>query len=69
METVKGHSMEKWLCWCSMGVAGVLLLLFALDLSPVHLPFGGRFVTVDICSILACAIVLYLGWDASRDLL
>jgi hypothetical protein len=44
--------MEKWLCWSAMGVSGFLLLLFPLDI------FG----------LLACAGVLYLGWDALRDL-
>jgi hypothetical protein len=68
METVKGLSMEKWLCWGSMGVAGVLLLLFALDLA-IKIPFGGISLPVDICSIVACSLVLYLAWDASRDLL
>ena len=58
--------MDKWLCWGSMGVAGLLLLLFLLDI-PVSLPFGG-FVTVDIIGILACGIVIYLAWDASREL-
>ena len=32
MVAVKGLSMEKWLCWGSIGVAGLLLLLFLLDL-------------------------------------
>ena len=32
MQAVKGISMEKWLCWVSMGIAGLLLLLFLLDL-------------------------------------
>ena len=60
--------MEKWLCWGSMGVAGVLLLLFLLDLSPLHFPFGGLSTVVDILAIISCAIVLYLGWDAFQDL-
>lgn len=60
--------MEKWLCWGSMGVAGVLLLLFVLDLA-LGIPFGGISMPLDICSILACALVLFLAWDASRDLL
>jgi hypothetical protein len=68
MELVKGLSMEKWLCWGSMGVAGVLLLLFALDLA-IAIPFGGISMPVDICSILACALVLFLSWDALRDLM
>ena len=68
MEAVKGRFMEKWLCWGSMGVAGVLLLLFLLDLA-VSIPFGGISMVVDIFSVLACGLVLYLAWDASRDLL
>ena len=31
--------MDKWLCWGSMGVAGLLLLLFILDI-PLGIPFG-----------------------------
>lgn len=67
MQAVKGLFMEKWLCWGSMGVAGVLLLLFLLDLI-FGFPFGGVSPLVDIFSLLGAAIVLYLAWDASRDL-
>ena len=67
MQAVKGIFMEKWLCWSSMGVAGLLILLFVLDLL-LHVPFGGISTTVDIFSIVASALVLYLAYDASRDL-
>jgi hypothetical protein len=67
MQAVKGLSMEKWLCWSSMGVAGLLLFLFLLDLL-LQVPFGGISKAVDIFSILASGIVLYLAWDAYRDL-
>lgn len=67
MQAVKGLSMEKWLCWGSMGIAGLLLLLFLLDLFTA-LPFGGISKAVDIISILTSALVLYLAWDAMRDL-
>jgi hypothetical protein len=67
MQAVKGLSMEKWLCWGSMGVAGLLLVLFLLDLF-VKVPFGGVSSAVDVISILACALVLYLAYDAFRDL-
>jgi hypothetical protein len=67
MQAVKGLSMEKWLCWGSMGVAGLLLVLFLLDLF-VSVPFGGVSTAVDVISILACALVLYLAYDAFRDL-
>jgi hypothetical protein len=59
--------MEKWLCWGSLGVAGLLLLLFLLDLL-VKVPFSGVSPTVDIFGIIASGIVLYLAWDAFKDL-
>ena len=69
MMAAKGLPMEKWFCWGSMGVAGLLLLLFLLDVIPgLNIPFGGLSPTVDIVSIISCAILLYLGWNAYRDL-
>jgi hypothetical protein len=59
--------MDKWLCWGSMGVAGFLLFLFLLDFF-VSIPFGGVSGTVDFLGILASGLVLYLAWDASREL-
>ena len=59
--------MEKWLCWGSLGIAGVLLLLFLLDLI-LGIPFGGLSLPVDIVGLLACGLVAYLAWDALMDL-
>ena len=59
--------MDKWLCWGSMGVSGLLLLLFLLDLF-LSMPFGGISKVVDIFGILASGIVLFLAIDAFRDL-
>ena len=59
--------MEKWLCWAAMGVSGGLLVLFLLDFV-IQIPFGGLNPLVNILSIIACALVLFLGWDAFRDL-
>jgi hypothetical protein len=67
MQAVKGLFMEKWLCWASMGVAGLLMLLFLLDLV-VSVPFGGISKAVDVMSILASGLVLYLAYDAFKDL-
>lgn len=67
MIAVKGLFMEKWLCFGSMGVAGLLLLLFLLDLV-LGFPFGQASIFVDIFGILACAVVLYLAYDAFKDL-
>jgi len=67
MQALKGLFMERWLCWGSMGVAGLLLLLFLLDIV-ASVPFGGTSPIVDIFGILASGLVLYLGYDAFRDL-
>jgi len=58
--------MEKWLCLGAMGLSGILLVLFVLDLV-IKLPFGGLSGLVDILGAISCALVLYLGWDAFRD--
>lgn len=67
MWAAKGLSMEKWMCWASMGVSGFLLLLFLLDLL-LKFPFGRLNPILDILAILACGAVLYLSWDAFQDL-
>ena len=67
MQAVKGLFMEKWLCWVSMGLAGLCLLLFLLDLF-MNVPFGGMSGTVDVLVIMCCGVVLYLAYDAFRDL-
>jgi hypothetical protein len=67
MFAVKGLFMEKWLCWGSMGVAGLLLVLFLVD-AVASVPFGGVNVFVDVFGILASGLVLYLAYDAFRDL-
>jgi len=62
--------MEKRLCIASMSIAGLLLLLFLLDLI-IGIPFGGgaAFRLIDIVGVLAGGILLYLSWNALRDLL
>ena len=67
MQAVKRPSMEKWLCRGSLGVAGLLLVLFLLDLV-LGFPFQRVNTTVDIFGILASGLVLYLSWDAFKDL-
>ena len=59
--------MEKWLCWGAIGAAGLMLLLFLLDII-FSFPFGGLSGAVDVFGILASGLVLFLGWDALRDL-
>ncbi len=64
--SLKGRSMEKWLCWGSLGVSGVLLILFLLDLI-IKIPFGGLSLAVDIVALLAAGLVIYLSWEALRE--
>jgi hypothetical protein len=63
-------SLEKWLCWSSLAVAGVLFLLFLLDLF-LSFPFGGSKLagmqTVDIFGVIASAVLIYLCWNTLRD--
>jgi hypothetical protein len=67
MGIAKGLPMEKWLCWASLGMSGALLLLFLLDLI-LNIPFGGLSKAVDFLAAVTCLLVLYLSWDAFRDL-
>lgn len=67
MQAVKGISMEKWMCYSSMGVAGLLVLLFLLDLV-FGVPFGGISKAVDVMLLLASGLALYLAYDAFKDL-
>ena len=59
--------MEKWLCWGSLGVAGLLLLLFLLDMF-LSFPFGGVGYVIDIIGIIACGLTGYLAWESFREI-
>ena len=74
MQAVKGLAMEKGLCWGSLVVAGLMLLLFLLDVF-LGFPFGGGgsqplegMKVVDIFGILAGGVLVYLSFNALRDL-
>lgn len=58
--------MEKWFCFGSMGAAGLVLVLFLLDLV-LGFPFGGSSL-IDIFGLITAGIVFFLGFDAYRDL-
>lgn len=66
----KGAAMEKRLCIASMVVAGFLLLTFLVDLV-ARFPFGGppTFLMIDIVGILAGGMLLYVSWNALREVL
>jgi len=59
--------MEKWLCWGSIGLSGVLLILFLLDMI-LGIPFGGIGWLINILGVLACGLVGYLGWESYKEL-
>ena len=59
--------MEKWLCWGSLGISGLMLLLFLLDMA-LDIPFGGIGWFINTIGIVACGLVAYLAWETFRDL-
>jgi threonine/homoserine/homoserine lactone efflux protein len=59
--------MDKWLCWGTLGTAGLLLLIFLMNLI-LGTPFGRDNWLVDIIGILSCGLVGYLAWEAYREL-
>jgi hypothetical protein len=65
--TLKGLSMEKWLCWGSLGVAGISLLLFLMDML-LGIPFGGIGYLVNGIGIVACGLVGYLAWESFKEM-
>lgn len=63
--------MEKNMCYAALGVAGLMALLFLLDLV-AGFPFGGGgasnpFMVPDILGLLAAGLVGYLGFNALKD--
>jgi hypothetical protein len=58
----------KAMCYGSLGIAILMLLIFFLDMIGAG-PFGGKdFVVGDVFGALASGIVVYLAWNASKDL-
>ena len=58
--------MEKWMCLGSMIVAGVVLLLYGLDLA-IGIPFGRIGLVQDIVLVIAAALVLWQGYETWRE--
>ena len=64
----KGREMEKYMCYGALGVAGLFMLLFLLDVI-LGFPFGGGpFIVGDIFGIIISGLVGYLGFNAMKDL-
>jgi hypothetical protein len=64
----KGRAMAKALCYGALGIGVLMLIVFMLDLV-AGVPFGGKdFATADVFGFLASIVVVYLAWNAMRDL-
>lgn len=61
-----GIAMGKGLTIVGMVVAGLIGLVFAVDLA-AGIPFDGAKPIMNIGAIIASAILAYLSWDAMRD--
>jgi threonine/homoserine/homoserine lactone efflux protein len=58
--------MPKILAIVAMSVAGLILLLFLLDLA-IKVPFKRPSVLMEVFFSLGAAIVVYLGWEVYRE--
>jgi hypothetical protein len=60
--------MAKAMSIAGMVVAGLLALVFGLDLIPgLGIPFSGAQKLTDIGFVISAAILGYLSWNAFRD--
>jgi uncharacterized membrane protein YuzA (DUF378 family) len=57
---------EKFLCFGAMGVAGLVAVIFLLDI--VAQVLGGQSMILDIMFILGAAFVLWQGFETTREL-
>lgn len=58
--------MTKNMIFGSMAAAGVVALASILDMA-LKVPFGGFSLTMDILYLVAAGIVIYLGWESSKE--
>lgn len=57
---------EKLLCYGSMGAAGLVAVIFLLDV--VAQALGGQSIVLDVMFIVGAAFVLWQGFETSREL-
>ena len=62
-----GSPMSKAMTILGMVVAGLVGLVFVLDLA-VQIPFDRANWLMDVGALMAAAILGYLSWDALRDI-
>ena len=58
--------MQKWLCVGAMVAAGILFLVYGLDLA-IKVPFNREGPVQDIVFVIASALVLWQGYETWRD--
>ncbi|MEE8452199.1 MAG: hypothetical protein V3R99_09800 [Thermoguttaceae bacterium] len=58
--------MSKALCYIGIGVAGLLLLVFGLDLA-IGVPFNKASLVMDIGFVVCSAVLGYLSWTTLRE--
>jgi len=58
--------MSKALCYIGIGIAGLLLLVFGLDLG-IGVPFGGASMIMDGGFVVCSLILGYLSWTTLRE--
>jgi len=60
--------MPKALCIVGMVVAGILVILFGLDLAlPYGKPFGGVSTIMSIGFLVCAAVLGYVSWSTFRE--
>lgn len=58
--------MAKAMSIAGMAIAGLIAVLFGLDLV-LGIPFGGQSPLADVTFVICGGILGYLGWNAYRD--
>jgi hypothetical protein len=58
--------MAKVLTIAAMAIAGLLLLVFGLDLA-IKVPFGRAYPIMSACFAVLAAVLAYLGWSTIRE--
>jgi hypothetical protein len=63
-----GSSMDKLLCWGTLGVTAVVVLLFLMDLLIGSWPLYRASMALDIFVILAGGVIIYVCVDTLMEL-
>lgn len=60
-------NLKKILCMTALAIAGILALLFLLDLA-IAIPFGRSDLTTDILVVVAAGLIIWQGIETWREL-